>query len=66
MPGLQQPPMECLLKEHLWRQSRVEPGCGSTLTPGLPFRLTRQLVWFFSAATERDPEMMNWVGKWVS
>lgn len=27
------------------------------------FRLTRQLVWFFSAATERDPEMMNYVGK---
>lgn len=28
-----------------------------------PVRLTRQLVWFFSAATERDPEMMNCVGK---
>lgn len=33
---------------------------------GLPLRLTRQLVWFFSAATERDPEMMNCVGKRVS
>lgn len=30
---------------------------------GSLFRLTRQLVWFFSAATERDPEMMNYVGK---
>lgn len=26
---------------------------------GTPFRLTKQLVWLFSAATERDPEMTN-------
>ena len=49
--------------ERLWKQSRVEPGSGPTLAPGPLFRLTRQLVWFFSAATERDPEMMNCVGK---
>lgn len=30
---------------------------------GCPVRLTRQLLWFFSAATESDPEMMNCVGE---
>lgn len=34
-----------------------------TLSLGPLIRLTRQLVWFFSAATERDPEMMNCVGR---
>lgn len=28
-----------------------------------PLGLTRHLEWFFSAATERDPEMMNCVRK---
>ena len=30
---------------------------------GTPFRLTKQLVWLFSAATERDPEMTNCGGE---
>ena len=52
------------MREHLWRQSGAEVGPWPHPRPWVQFRLTRQLVWFFSAATERDPEMMNCVGKW--
>lgn len=49
--------------ECIWGVSGVESRHGPTLVPGPRTRLTRQLVWLFSAATERDPEMMNCVGE---
>lgn len=49
--------------ECVWGPSGWSPTVASPLLWVPLIRLTRQLAWLFSAATERDPEMMNCVGR---